>query len=334
MNDTRSTDSLTAQRKFFDALSDPIEAPLLEWPEALVHFTNGDAFQKIIETRSLLFSASSVTNDTDEMLGGLEIVQNTLSPSTDYLAWCARMSEQWPEFVPAFKEYFNNGAPADADNLYLFSWCAHSVEHETGKLSMWRAYGSDGRGIAIGIDTTALIKNRDTTELPIQLHKTRYEDDVALCKTLMRIANSFAEHLSAARDIAAAEGIESACWLLFQAWFVASATRKHPGFSEEEEWRFIYVPRWDVSKKLTQGLEVSSVGGQLRPCFRLPIRDYAEFGMPGTDLNDILDCVIVGPNAFDALATRKAVCMLLSKAGIADPERRVRICHTPYRPAR
>lgn len=326
--------SPSPEKQAFEALMVPISVSSERWPAALLHYTRAETLLHVLSSRSLLFSASSVMNDRDELWGALDIIRETLVPSRAFNEWRARMNSNWPEFMAAFITYFDNSVWRDRENLYLFCWCASSPQHPTGKLSMWRAYGDDGKGIALAINAAPLLAGRDSATLPVQLHPTRYESDAEFCLTLLAIAYAFETHLDVARALAAERGMDDACWWLFQAWFVAAATRKHPGFSEEDEWRFIYLPSWDGDGVLTGGMEVQAVGGQLRPCFRLPIRDYADLGMPGTDIKDILDCVIVGPNTFDALAARRAAEMELRKAGVADPQNKVQVCTTPYRTPR
>ena len=64
--------------------------------------------------------------------------------------------------------------------------------------------------------------------------------------------------------------------------------------------------------------------------YKLPLRNAAEAGIDGMALADILEALIIGPSD-NPRAVRDAFVQLLSDAGVADPERRVRTSDIPVR---
>ena len=323
------------ENQAFEALFAPIETPLDQWPQGIIHYTSADSFKNIFLSKSLQFSASSAMNDTREVLGPLAIIPRYWHGAR-CKAWKDAMSQAWPQFIPAFETYFTNRMPAAAGELYLSCWCKYDInEFPTGKLSMWRAYGDDGRGMAILIDTKPLRDFRisGVDGFPIQFFKTRYENDQQFEDTLHASALACLNHIGVLHAVAAQRGLDDACWWLFQAWIQAAATRKHPGFREEEEWRFIYVRSWDHQNTFSSHVGVATIRGQIRPRMLLPVIDYGHLGLPGTDFNKIVVGTIMGPNLADKSSTHRAALMLMEGAGLANASNRIVICDTPYRSA-
>lgn len=240
---------MTTQDEAFNELFAPLETPLAEWPATMVHYTNANAFFQICQSRTIQFSASSATNDADEVQGALAILYRHFA-TKEFADWYQRLQAAWPEFVQVLGGYFEN-VRNQAGELYLSCWCEADPQHPDGKLSMWRAYGDDGRGMAIGVSTKPLADSREKGRVPIQFFRTRYETDAELCANIQRGAEVFLKHVDIAKAFAATNGIDQACWWLTQYWIQLCATRKHPGFREESEWRLLYYPERDSQNSKT-----------------------------------------------------------------------------------
>ena len=132
----------------------------------------------------------------------------------------------------------------------------------------------------------------------------------------------------AERDYIAGLGPETAARNLAGSYYYAALSTKHPGFSEEREWRVVFNPTLDPAGHLVRAIEICRNEPQV--VYKLPLRDAAEAGIDGMALADVLDAMIIGPSD-NPRAVRDAFVQLLSDAGVSDPERRVRTSDIPVR---
>jgi hypothetical protein len=322
---------MTTVDEAFNEMWEGLETPVKRWPQTIIHYTSAGAFAQICATRTVQFSASSATNDADEVQGALAILTRHLGSPT-FQSWKSQMSTVWPEFLPALAQRLGPDMQ-QAGELYLSCWCEADPDHPDGKLSMWRAYGDDARGMALAISTKPLQESREKGRVPIQFFQTRYEDDAQLCARLQHGPDVFLKHVDVAKAFAAAKGIEQAAWWLSQYWIQCCATRKHPGFREECEWRLLYYPAWDSENVFTERLDVAVVRGQIRPRLLLEASDYSHLDFPGIALHEILEYAIIGPNVVDKASAWRATWRLLTTAKCADAQSKIRVCMTPYRSA-
>ncbi|MEC5399018.1 DUF2971 domain-containing protein [Uliginosibacterium sp. H1] len=104
----------------------------------LYHYTSVEAFLGIVQSRSLWLSGHTSMNDTHEGKWVDDLLQEALSASSEL------DEEEKAEISACYHR-------AKAE-LLLFS-----MSDQPDVLSQWRAYGNDGRGVAMGI-------NRDVVE--------------------------------------------------------------------------------------------------------------------------------------------------------------------------
>jgi hypothetical protein len=103
---------------------------------------------------------------------------------------------------------------------------------------------------------------------------------------------------------------------------------KHPGFSEEREWRVIYSPTLLKSERITSSIEC--VNGTPQPVCKIPFKDVPEEGLYGLNVPDILDRVIVGPSKFP-VGMCDAFVTLLGEVGVQNPGAKVILSQVPLR---
>jgi hypothetical protein len=111
-------------------------------PAELFHYTSSDSFLAIINSQCLLATERSYLNDPQEFRWGLSALQKDLD---------SHLAKQYsPDFVDQAKIAL---AEKEQDDLRLF---VLSFSANPDLLSQWRAYASDGTGVAIGLDASAL----------------------------------------------------------------------------------------------------------------------------------------------------------------------------------
>jgi hypothetical protein len=180
-------------------------------------------------------------------------------------------------------------------------------------LSQWRAYAGNGGGFCIGLRTEALQEllptmgstGRRTTVDNIGLFLVEYDE----ASQERRIAQLITKHRGQVGESARPTEAASAC---YEAILQAALTCKNPAFSEEMEWRCIYVPQNDgvagTAFARLNGPKFRCRGEQIVPYYELPLADPGKFPIaeivfgPKNRDNGNLDAVkrLLVANGFDA----------------------------------
>jgi hypothetical protein len=131
-----------------------------------------------------------------------------------------------------------------APNLDAFIFCmstglTSSAPPPQDMLSQWRAYGQDGRGICLtfdGSDLSRLVANTPGLRLnPVIYNRT----------TQKRFVDEILD-----RALAAHSDVPNAREAAVAALVYATPLMKAPGFTEENEWRLIFMPPAGVTPEL------------------------------------------------------------------------------------
>lgn len=311
-------------------LHGPIAPDMENIPSNLIHFTSAESFLKIASDRKLLMSPPSALNDFTEVRGGFDILENFLNNTDEGKGLKIRLDKAWPRFWDSFSKYLDSSVIAIRDDIFLSCWCETDINHPDGKLSMWRAYGDDGAGMALEIETTPIRDRYETTEVPVILRHVRYESEDEFITTILNITTQFIEDVDYWKREAQNNGDETVHWELTQAWILASATRKHCGFAEEREWRFMYIPRWDRDALLNKNITVMAQSGKLETRFLFPVEEF--YGqIQGYNLEKLLSKVVIGPSTADVVETERSLKHLLQTSGYDLARTQIRHCGTPLR---
>jgi Protein of unknown function (DUF2971) len=112
-----------------------------------------------------------------------------------------------------------------------------------GLLSMWRGYGGNGNGAAIVFDTAKIAAQEDS---PIIIANVHYGTGEARKDWLRERVAQFADIL--ARSDIPDDKLHLAAFYFFYRLKLFSIFTKHQGFSEENEWRVVYLRDRDEAK--------------------------------------------------------------------------------------
>jgi hypothetical protein len=115
----------------------------------IYHYSDSSTLIKILESKVLWLSDILKMNDPGEYTEGFEIVKSVFNQKfPKHLDWLER------------KHFLG------ADKKSLLLSCSFSKHKDD--LGQWRAYGDDGKGVAIGFDPE-IIKESNTIEMPMGL---------------------------------------------------------------------------------------------------------------------------------------------------------------------
>ena len=113
----------------------------------------------------------------------------------------------------------------------------YAPDDTDGLLSMWSGYGEDGTGAAVVFDSSKLIVTEGRT--PFVLAKVEYgTTDKRLNWINQKILDIsiWLESQKVTQDI-----LYRVAWYFFERIKFFAIFTKHDGFSEEQEWRYVYL---------------------------------------------------------------------------------------------
>ena len=295
-----------------------------------VHYTSASNAFRIIENREVTLRNAVLMNDFSEIDHGEKCLQN---------AWNSRVGKGEnpsqpgrlaaildsidPLLVPAIERGYDQHLRHRRLDTYLLSLSEHddSTEGHLGKLSMWRAYG--GRtNVALVVDHTPFL--RPTTANVGFTSPVLYSEVAEFEQYFNVLCDSLEANIDEVRSMPPAT-VHSQLTGAFNA---AAVSTKHPGFSEEREWRIVYTPWLSASEAITSRRLVIGETPQVVQVIRL--EDREDIGFVGVSPNALLKKVIIGPTE-NPYILYKAFVSLLEDAGVQNAGEKVVVSKIPIR---
>lgn len=261
-----------------------INFPSSAAPDMLYHYTRLDAFRSIVAHRVLWLSDIAKMNDAKERLWISEVFERVYRTRSESGAG-----------VDEARHYFYD---FQLDTTPVFISC---FSEDGDLLSQWRAYTDDGRGAAIGFRTDRLgfpvaprFSDEFMEEQRVAIAKCMYdrEKQAALMNDFIahfdRLFVDLASHRESYFIYAYEAFVDTARWCLQN----MSVVSKHPGFSEEREWRAIYRPHGYGGK---EGFVSASVGPRAQR-----VRDGEDIAYHEWRLDDgdsLIAEIVLGPKS-------------------------------------
>ncbi|MCA1198014.1 DUF2971 domain-containing protein [Sphingomonas sp. R647] len=288
----------------------------------VVHYTSAEAAARIISGREVWLRNALLMNDFSEIQHGLECL---------YAGWRSEGGERFKAWLdralPDLRFELERSFDADTEGLRVATFMMSLSEHddsedEFGRLSMWRAYG--GRcGVALVLNPT--IFTAETDELKVYSAPVRY---LGVPEFASWFSDWTAKLIANEARLCAAPP-DTLLFLLKYAFRVFALCTKHPGFSEEREWRIFHSPILDgTSSWLRKDNEI--INGVPQEVVKIALEDNAEKGVHGIDPKALVNRLIIGPTAHP-LPVYHSLHNLLVGAGIDDPQRRLFVSNIPLR---
>ena len=179
-----------------------------------------------------------------------------------------------PGALNAAIERFNQHLSNIETRTYIACLSEHDdSEDQLGRLSMWRGYGHGASPVAIVIRPTAFAQYGDA--LGAFSSPVAYQTEAQFfgaMKVLPARIEAEAELLRSVDD-------NILVHMLFQMLLFYAISQKHPGFSEEREWRVLHVLGLHPLGVLRKATE--SIGGTPQPVLKLPLKNIPEAGFEG-----------------------------------------------------
>lgn len=278
-----------------------------------VHYTSAVAAKNIIQTETVWMRNARLMNDFSEIEYGKQRLDAALkSPSGQKLKQI--LSQHSPELVSLLED-FDKAIPSICAETFILSLSEHDgKEDQTGRLSMWRAYG-DRDGVAIILNSAPFVGGA------ADISPVGYLSEQAFIGEFSRVVDQLPSILSLTSSHIVGPQLLTA--LMF-----ALTCTKHPGFEEEKEWRLVHRHDPSISTIMIKGNE--SPRGFAEDVYKIPLANRPDLSVSGIEIRELIDRIIIGPSD-RAADLRMQFIDLLSKRGLANPERRVIASNIPYR---
>lgn len=286
-----------------------------------VHYTGAEAAMNILRSGEVWMRNVSCMNDFREVQHGVDCLIAAYKGEGGK-SFQAALNGVYAEITKEIEELFNAWVEQFKWNTYLACVSEHNKEeNETGRLSMWRAYG-DATGVAIVMHNTRFIS--PVNHLKVYASPVAYMNDDGIGEQL----TSIGENVQQERDFLASLSREQIKNVIFWILRFAAISTKHPGFKEEREWRVVYTPSLDKSEHVAHA--IVSVHGAPQPIYKIPVRDDPAKGLVGIGIPSLVDRIIIGPTRYP-VAVRDAFVELLRDAGVEGAEQKVWVSNIPLR---
>lgn len=300
-------------------------------PLLLAHYTSVQVVEQILKNDEIWFANPLYMNDLQEMRFGI-------ATGSEIFPEFAQHAGETPDRIRLLVEHFNHYlaqlATNEALDTHVFCLCEHDLpKDENGLLSMWREYGSKGNGAALVFNTQ---KINYQTDHPILIAKVIYATEQ---QRVIHMRERLAEW---ARITKEARLSNSSLYLAAKAAFdfikSFALTTKHSGFSEEKEWRAIYVPERDPHGYFKDRLDYFVGPRGVEPKFKFQLRGEPQPGdgtrqpLISSKLSDILEFILLGPSVSYPLSSQ-AFIRMLERIGKGEFKDRVFSSRIPLRPS-
>jgi hypothetical protein len=187
---------------------------------------------------------------------------------------------------------------------------------------MWRAYNKGSAGVAIVLDKSPLLST--AAFVGFFASPVAYLKDHEVRKYLERVIQGAKEQKAFLKTLPRETILNS----IFELLMFSAICIKHHGFEEEREWRIIYLPALFPSEYLHQSSV--TISGVPQITYKLPLADIPDKSLFGIEIPKFVDSIILGPTPFP-YPIFEVLADALSKAGVEEAGRRIRISNIPLR---
>jgi len=287
-----------------------------------VHYTSAETAIKIIRNKNVWMRRASMMNDFSEVQYGLSQIAECYNKGNEGKRFKDFLEGCHSGIVSEFENYFSSWENEIVLRSYITSLSEHLPEEDgVGRLSMWRAYGSN-RGVAFVVNPEAVIAEASSiSAYTIPVHYIRERDYSAFF-------HEICDNVESLKDEITAFSKEQIIQVISHAFAFTALSTKHIGFQEEKEWRLVSIPSYLGSDELESSIEI--VNGLPQPVYKIPIGGVNGFEGTRLGLNGVIQSIIIGP-IDHSYTVREALITELELAGVENAGDKVLVSNIPLR---
>lgn len=313
-------DDRTLMNLFVSHLIESVER--LKGGSRLVHYTSAENAYKIISGKQVWLRNAHLMNDYSEMRHGLECLRAAWNSAAgvELQEW---LEANWQGIKIEIENTFNDHAASMTDDTYMICLSEHNDDEDnSGRLSMWRAYGGRA-GVALVLNTATFLSETDA--MAVYSMPVVYRDQDQFVAWFQTWAASI---MDAGDEIAEIDRqvILNHFFFAFRSFVLAT---KHPGFKEEREWRVFHSPSLDGESPWID-ISIETVGGIPQHVVKVALKDDLEVGVVGAAPETLINRVIIGP-CETPFPIRAALGQAMIAAGVQEPWSKIWMSFIPLR---
>ncbi|WP_413934245.1 DUF2971 domain-containing protein [Nitrospira sp. BLG_1] len=270
----------------------------------LAHYTSVTTLEQMLRTEEVWFSNPLYMNDWEELRFGMHVGAAKFRSHQALLDAC-ETTENHTALISSFDQLLNEFDSKHAMDTYILCLTEHCFQDTDGLLSMWRGYGANGGGVAVVFDTTKL---RSDDKLPFIVSKVTYADQSTRIKWIEDKITSLA--LAISKHEKTQENLHAASYGWLERLKLFSLFTKHSGFSEEGEWRVVYLSDRDKEQRFAKMLGYTISNRGVEPKLKLKIKELRADQDNALSLDTLIERIILGPSISTILATNSVRRML------------------------
>ena len=294
-----------------------------EEPIRFVHYTSAEAALSIIKSKRMWMRNTTCMSDYREVQHGLEIIKKFLSDKTKTDLFVAALDACCPGVAQESIESFNRWG----SNIYLSTYITSISEHDdredfNGRLSMWRAFGSNTTRVAIVFRVPRF--SGGALALKLLFSPVAYLTEEEAHNVIYEVIRNVGQNC----DFVRSTDRQIVLNTVFFMFLAAAICLKHEGFREEREWRAIYSPKLMPAPLMESSTEI--VGGVPQLVYKLPLDVTVSPILADLEFSQMFDRLIIGPSSYPWVMYEAFVAEL-TKAGCPAVDNRVVASNIPIR---
>jgi Protein of unknown function (DUF2971) len=246
-----------------------------------IHYTSAESAFKIIESQKFWLRNARLMNDVTEIIHGRDKIKNYYGQNKSTID--SLISTLIGDKINMFDFILNdNDLNEKLDNTYIGCLSKYDPDPDKkphGVLSMWRAYGGNGSGIAFVLkDLNTISDYPSVTFWPVE-----YLSKNGTTKKIIDSFSSIEKHINDLKDKKYSS--DTLIGYIYYLVIYLCLTLKNDHFDEEKEWRIAYNPKaLSVADEIKLKQKSVIINDVPQIVMEIPI-----------DLQQVLKKIIIGP---------------------------------------
>ena len=287
-----------------------------------VYYTRAEAAMSIIQNKAVWLRNVRSMNDFSEVSHGFDCLVDALKEKDGVRPLITYLDSLFPGFSEGFGEHVDGWYPHMNSQSYMICISEHDdSEDKNGRLSMWRAYGGK-HPVALVLNNGPFVNECDAFKA--YTYPVDYQGPEHIKSRLIELENRIRQNEAFVKSLGE-QTVKS--WIYDIAKNLISCT-KHPGFSEEKEWRVVYNPVMNPSDYVES--DIVNLGGVPQQIYKIPLKNIPQENFVGATIPEFVDKIIIGPSD-EAPVLLDAFRKLLKEAGCEDADKKVHYSGIPLR---
>ncbi|MDD2368643.1 MAG: DUF2971 domain-containing protein [Sulfuricurvum sp.] len=296
---------------------------LKERNNQFVHYTSADNAKNIIQSKRLWMRSPKCMNDYMEIEHGHSQLVDFFNTQKHKDYFSKIMNSIAEDASDIILNQFDEWWKKIENDIYIASISIHHAdENQSGRLSMWRAYGEHQAKAALVLNNPP----EPIKGLALILSPAAYFTYEELESELLSMINNINDNMEFIKTLDSNKVLVNVITYLI----TLAVCLKHPGFKEEGEWRVIYLPKMQEQANELIEKSVESIAGVPQIVYKLVLEEYKNLEVTSMSIPNLVNKIIIGPTQYP-LALLDAFHILLNEAGVSDTSNKIVISDIPLR---